>query len=795
MHGSRWSQLSRLAPVSVITLASSACFVLGANRPGSAALLAQQAVAIVVLAASGAVLWTRAGSRGDDEGSERGVWRALAAAVFVAAVGATAQAALDWARFPIGADQFAVRSAVFGASTLVACPLLYQALIRWNRARGLVGDPDDWLNGLSAVFALAAIVNLVLWHGGGALADLPWWVVQGSVFRLGVTFVLLGTTVTVSFIAGLHRDARIWGIGAALAVILGSEVAALRDVGAVSPDRPLLLGWVAAAALLAWCTVLSPTRVRPRPATARATAVGAVVVLLASVAVLIIHGEGLARSPGAHGHGYLVHAPNVLAALAVLGITVRLVHLIRDMALLAQTRQEARTDALTGVANRRALMARLTESGDRGGPLSLLVIDLDRFKDVNDRYGHPTGDALLRSAATRFAAVVPAGGLLARLGSDEFAVLLPGDAATAEGVAAALSDEARAIADIAGHPVRTSVSIGLAAGAPDLDGEELLRRADAAMFLAKSGGGGGVSRYDSEIDRADRDRGTRVEELRAALDLGRPDPGEQFVIYYQPQVDVRSLAVTGVEALVRWQHPGLGLLAPGEFIDLVEKYGLMPELTARVLGEAAAQAARWQADGVPLRMSVNISTSFLTHPELLPLLDTVLASTALDPALLVLEVTETTLMADAVRGLEAAHAIAARGVGLSIDDYGTGYSSLAYLNDLPATELKLDQSFVSRLVVDDRTAAIVAATIELAHRLGLRSIAEGVEDDATLAVLETLGCDECQGYLHSRPRPIASLEPWLRARRALLARRGVLGASATGEFQLPREPPAPRTGR
>jgi EAL domain-containing protein (putative c-di-GMP-specific phosphodiesterase class I) len=213
---------------------------------------------------------------------------------------------------------------------------------------------------------------------------------------------------------------------------------------------------------------------------------------------------------------------------------------------------------------------------------------------------------------------------------------------------------------------------------------------------------------------------------------------------------------------VRWQHPRLGLLGPDLFIELAEQNGLMQALTAQVMREATAQTARWRSDGHRLRVSVNLSAGGLAHRSLLPLIDEVLAA-GMPAADLVLEVTETSLMKDPALALEAMHRIAARGVGISIDDYGTGYSSLRYMNDLPACELKIDRSFTVRTTTDPRTAAIVAGTVELAHRLGMRLIAEGVEDDETYLMVKALGCDESQGYRHSRPLPAETFLTWLDA--------------------------------
>ena len=312
---------------------------------------------------------------------------------------------------------------------------------------------------------------------------------------------------------------------------------------------------------------------------------------------------------------------------------------------------------------------------------------------------------------------------------------------------------------IEGLVIHSAVSVGVTTSIGVLgEGSQaptrLLREADVAMYDAKRSGAG-VALYDSARHADSSGHLALVEELRSALSAG------QLLLHHQPQLDVATGAIVGVEALVRWAHPVRGILGPGEFLPLAEVHGLMGVLTEEVLARAVAQAAVWRRTGLDLRMSVNLSASNLLDAGLPRRVDELLGAHGLPPESLVLEVTESVLLTDPDRSLAVVGALAELGVTVSIDDFGTGYSSLAYLRDLPVAELKLDRSFTADLLTDDRTQAIVASTIELAHRLGLRVVAEGVEDEETLRHLESLDCDTSQGYLHARPLPARELERWL----------------------------------
>jgi EAL domain-containing protein (putative c-di-GMP-specific phosphodiesterase class I) len=316
--------------------------------------------------------------------------------------------------------------------------------------------------------------------------------------------------------------------------------------------------------------------------------------------------------------------------------------------------------------------------------------------------------------------------------------------------------------------VEASVGIALCPLHCDHHGQ-LLQRADVAMYAAKMARGH-VAAYTAAEDPHSRARLETVEQLRAALELG------ELMCYYQPKVNTSDGAVHSVEALVRWQHPTRGLLSPDQFLPLAEQTGLMRPLTAVVLDLALGQVRQWLDEGIALVVSVNLSVTNLLDVDLPADIARLLRGHDLPASALTLEITESVLMADSVRAKAVVEALHSLGVGLSIDDYGTGYSSLAYLQDLAVDELKLDRAFVSRLTADPRSAAIVRSTVQLAHSLGLRLVAEGVEDAATLAALQHYGCDLTQGFHHSRPLPADQLGAWLTGHPSARLRPVRLGA-------------------
>jgi diguanylate cyclase (GGDEF)-like protein len=387
------------------------------------------------------------------------------------------------------------------------------------------------------------------------------------------------------------------------------------------------------------------------------------------------------------------------------------------------------------------------------------MIDLDRFKEINDSFGHSVGDDLLCLVGPRLEQTLQAGDLLARMGGDEFAVLLPdADAARAQQVATDLGAVLRDAFELDGMPLHVDASIGIAL-CPDhgRDRSLLLARADTAMYVAKRG------RHGFEVWAPDgtpdsRDRLETLEQLRTALDT------DQLDVHYQPKLDLRTGVVIGVEALVRWNHPERGLLFPDVFLPLAEQAGLMRRLALRVLERSLRDLSQWRAAGHDLSVAVNLSVSNLQDVALPEQVGMLLDSVGLPPCALVLEITEDVLMADAARSQQVMAGLRRLGVRLSIDDYGTGYSSLSYLRALPVDELKLDRSFVSNLTADERAAAIVRSTLQLSADLGMTMVVEGVEDAATLSALRAWGCEFAQGYHIARPMPADRFLPWLAER-------------------------------
>jgi diguanylate cyclase (GGDEF)-like protein len=423
-----------------------------------------------------------------------------------------------------------------------------------------------------------------------------------------------------------------------------------------------------------------------------------------------------------------------------------------------RSEHEAHHDPLTGLPNRTAFRESVTDTlEEEAGGACVMLMDLDRFKEVNDTLGHRYGDLLLQQVAARLRAEIGPEDHIARLGGDEFAIFSHTAGRDDAGAfAQRVANSLRSPFELEQIVVDVQASVGIALAPVDgTDVETLLQKADVAMYRAKETHSD-VALYEETYDHHSPAKLALTADLRAAVN------NDEIVLYYQPILDLRTQEVTGVEALVRWQHPDLGLLMPGSFIDMAEHTNLIKPLTSRVLEIALDQIAHWNERGINVTVAVNASARVLVEHDFSTQVLSALEKARVAPSQLKLEVTESALMADPHTARSVLCELERLGVEISIDDFGTGYSSLAYLADLPVSEVKIDRSFVSRMAGDSREAIIVTSTINLAHHLGLRAVAEGVEDRSLLGRLQELRCDAAQGFGISRPMPAADATAWLR---------------------------------
>ena len=454
----------------------------------------------------------------------------------------------------------------------------------------------------------------------------------------------------------------------------------------------------------------------------------------------------------------IVAAERSLVLLPVLLLPVLAVY--RSALLSAEKEHQAMHDVLTDLPNRRqfteVIERRLENSRSESTRGAVLLIDLDRFKEVNDTLGHQTGDALLCQIGPRIQTILAEGGVVARLGGDEFLVMVPD---VEEDEALRIGE---AIADVLEPPFRLDefnleiqASIGIALF-PDhgKSADVLIKNADIAMYFAK-GRNSVIEIYNAEHDQNSRRKLSLLSELRTALGNG------QVVLYYQPKLDLSTGSVIGVEALVRWHHPIFGLIPPAEFVPFAEHTGLIRPLTNFVLRTAVTQARAWLDSGIDTAVGVNLSARSLHDGAISNEITNLLSEFSLPANRLQLEITESSIMADPARAKRVLEDLDARGLHLSIDDFGTGYSSLSYLQDLPVREVKIDMSFVTNVLENPRDRVIVRSTIDLAHHLGLRSTAEGIESADAQEWLRLAGCDQGQGFYISPPMPAEEVTAWL----------------------------------
>src|SRR5580693_7240157 len=458
---------------------------------------------------------------------------------------------------------------------------------------------------------------------------------------------------------------------------------------------------------------------------------------------------------------------NTHSALLVLLFAFPLAAIYVNAAMSVQREHQAHHDELTGLSNRKLLIRRtndaLAQAARTDATVGFLLLDLDRFKEVNDTLGLPVGDRLLQFVAHRLTHSVRPGDMVARLGGDEFAVLLPSvkEAAAAREVAARLRAAVAEPIRIDGMSFDIEASVGIALFPDDASGFELLlQHADVAMYLAKERRSG-VERYVADSDRNSPARLALLGDLRRGLDRG------ELELHYQPKIYLADRTMAGMEALVRWQHPVRGLMEPHDFIPLVEQSYLMRELTARVMDLALGQASLWWEDGMRVQVSLNLAARDLLDNGLTDIIERGLARHGLPPGALLLEIDERVLTSEPAHAVATAEALAALGVSLSLDDFGTGYSSLVRLKRLPVSEVKIDSSFVGRLLHSADDMVIVRSIVDLVGALGIRSVAEGVESAEVAAALAAMGCAAAQGWYFSKPLNAASATAWLVEREAL----------------------------
>ncbi|HVA61765.1 MAG TPA: EAL domain-containing protein [Mycobacteriales bacterium] len=642
--------------------------------------------------------------------------------------------------------------------------LLGLAVTGWSLAR----LPWSAIPGLGAAFFTVAVLL--------ALAELRPLVTAGSPDENGVT-------ISTAFVFALLLH---WGLPVALLMQTVATVVA-DTVRRRAPWRTTFnvaqyaLSWSAAAAVLAIGGVGASIG-HPLLLAGRDLPIITVAALMYFLCNDLLVTKAVAqhqrlplREIYAHHLGYRALTEGALLALSPIVVVV----MERDPALVPllilpiaavyatasvslQKEHQAHHDALTGLPNRKLLLRRAGDAIERsertGEPVALFLLDLDRFKEVNDTLGHATGDALLQLVATRLSAALRPGDTVARLGGDEFAVLLP----VVRGLPAAqaIADRVhRALVEPFGHQgmsfdIEGSLGIALyPAHAPDV--ATLMQRADVAMYLAKESGTG-IEIYSADRDRHSPSRLGLSGDLRRALSSG------ELAMHYQPKVDMVTGAVTGVEALLRWCHPERGLLQPDDFLPLAESSGLMRRITHFAVESALDQAARWEEMGLAVPVAVNVCARDLYDGLFVDYLRGQLAGRGLAPTTVQLEVTESMLMADPGRAAVTLDALHELGVSISLDDFGTGYSSLVHLRRLPVSEIKIDRSFVGRMTGDEDDAVIVRSMIDLGAALGVRVVAEGVETAAAWRRLAEFGCPAAQGWFFSKALPADDATGWLR---------------------------------
>jgi diguanylate cyclase len=634
-------------------------------------------------------------------------------------------------------------------------PLSYAGLVGFASFGGQRRMPAGvWLDGIIAGAGLAAIGAAVVFHQVLASATgSPIAVATELAYPIGD--LLLAALVVGALTLRGWRINRVWlvlGGGFILLAVADCMYAVQVASGSSNPSPMCNLFYLLAVALLAVAAwQREPEREEPRYGGWSVLLVPAGFTLAALGLLLYDHVHRL--DPLAFG----------LAVLTLLAAVVRMAIAFHDIQGLSEARRQAATDDLTSLPNRRMFMHRIDEAIAAakltGQSVSVMMLDLDDFKQLNDTLGHNAGDALLRLIGPRLIEALRQTDTVARLGGDEFAVLLS-PAPDEDGVARVADKILYALRepfDVQGLALRLTGSMGIAAfPAHASDADDLMKRADIAMYQAKATRRG-FEFYARERDTHSRERLALAAELAAAIEEGGIE------VHFQPKADARSRQIVGVEALVRWRRPDGRLVPPTEFVSAAEHAGLSRPLTRRVTQIALDQLRVWRERGLHLHVAVNTTVADLLDTDFPAEITGALTARGLPPDALVLEVTESSVLSDPVRIGNVLAQLGEAGIGLSLDDFGTGYSSLAHLKSLPVGEVKVDRSFVARMCTDATDAAIVFATIQLATKLGIRVVAEGVEDEQTWGALSDLECELIQGFHLSKPLPAAELEPQLAA--------------------------------
>lgn len=675
---------------------------------------------------------------------------------------------------------------------LVSIPLLAAALLTFPSNVRASGRVRALLDGLTIACACIGVSWILVMGHVAADAESGLDLVLALAYPAGdVVILVMALSVLARSVAAYRPTVVTIAVGLTLLALADSSFAYLSTTDAEATS-PFNVGWFAGFLVLAlaarwgrttavdvvttevqpsWVMMLPyvpmtvfillaiPTQLREGHLGGEFTWVGVPLVLLLLIRQVLVHHDNTA-------------------------LTQRLEQQIAALASSREhLRHQALHDPLTSLPNRSHLMRELAGRFDGTHPpqSALLLMDLDRFKEINDGLGHDVGDRVLREVAQRLHAATPSGDTVVRLGGDEFALLLddpPGEERP-EQVARLLLAALRDPIEVDGLTLGVGVSIGICHSVDADRAASLLQSADVAMYRAKRTGVD-IAVYGPE-DQEDRPgRLALLNDLRTLLEH------RELAVHYQPQVDLHTGEVVGLEALARWEHPELGWIAPDRFIPFAEQTGLIGELTRQVVRTALAQCARWRADGLDVAMSVNVSPKALEDPDLARTLHATILDARLPSECVTLEITESAFGGRTDDLVSLVERLASLGVRLSIDDFGTGYSSMSHLKRLPVHELKIDRAFITDLAVDDDDQAIVTSIVTLASTLGLTVVAEGIEDEITRILAAELGCDRSQGYVDRRPGTAAEITGWLAAHPC----RRIVDAAAPAEVRHAHRPEA-----